>query len=616
MRAIGLLLCTGALASGGESNVSPIDTLVVKATRLPADVSSAPATVFDSADIETRNPAGIVDLLRHATGVNVSQQGGRGGVTDVLVRGGESNFTAVFVDGVRVNDPMNTSGGSYGFTGLDLFGVSRVEIIRGPLSSLYGSDALAGVVAISTVREAKGGALEIQGGTNDYAFAGLQFAAKPGSASLSANAHSRHDDSDDSTYEDHGLSVSLQGTIGDTSEYSLGARHQRAETARFPQESGGPRLAVVRERENVEADETHVRGAWVSRLDESWRLQFTASHYERDEHAVSPGIAPGTLDGVPPTTVDNDFERDQLLAALSRQLPGDASVLLGAEWQSEQGNSTGILDIGFPLPTDFELDRDSHGLFAELNVQTGRLNLQASIRHDNIDAVGESTSSRLGLIVDLGSEWALHMNGGDGFKAPSFFALAHPLVGNEALRPERADAIDAQLVRDFASGTFELGIFRGKYRDLVDFDPQQFRLVNRSRVVTKGLEASLAWRPANEVQLHMHVSYLRADVRDSDVRLRHRPRWRGGATIEWSPTDDWKFLTSALYVDAFYDSSIVTGMLQLDAYTRVDVAASWQMADRWALRFAVDNLLDSSYEEAVGFSAMGVRARMAIRFEF
>ena len=611
----GLLPGPSALAAGSDGDAS-IDNVVVTATRLPTGVSSASVTVFESADIDARNPTGIVDLLRHAAGVNVSQQGGRGGVTNVLVRGGESNFTAVFIDGVRVNDPLNTSGGSYGFAGLDLFVVSRVEIIRGPMSSLYGSDAMAGVIAISTARETEGAALEVHGGMNDFAFAGLQFTAQPGTTTVSANVHARHDDGDDSSYEDRGLSASLQGRLGDGSRYSLGVRKQHASTSGFPQESGGPRLAVLREREFVEADETHVRGAWTSRPGKSWRLRLSASRYERDEHAVSPGIAAGILDGVPPTTVDNRFDRDQLLATLSRQLASETSLLFGGEWQSEDGTSKGTLDIGFPLPTDFELDRDSRGLFAELSTRIGALDLQGSIRHDDIDAVGQSTSKRLGVSVDLHGQWALHLNAGEGFKAPSFFALAHPLVGNTALRPERADTFDIRLARRSPNAGFELGLFRSNYEDLVDFDPQEFRLVNRARVVTEGAESSLTWQPADDVQLRAQLSYLRADIRGSDARLRNRPRWRGGITVEWSPFVDWQVLASALYVDAFYDSSIATGMLQLDAYERIDVTASWQATDRMTWRFSVDNLLDARYEEAVGFPAAGTRARMGIRYEF
>ena len=610
------MLNYGIAAGSEEKDNDAIDTVTATATRLPAEQQSTSSTVLDAADIEARNPGSITELLRQVPGVNVSQQGGRGGTTDVLIRGGESNFTAVVVDGVRVNDPLNTSGGSYGFSGLDLIGVSRVELVRGPMSSLYGSDALAGVIAVTSGRSEPGGSVEVHGGTEEFTYAGLQFAAQPGSTTISASAHAQADSGGHTDYEDHGLNAALHGNVGNTSSYSIGLRHQVSDIRRFPQESGGPLLAVLREFETVQSDETHLRGAWSSSFADSLSWHVSASRYERDEQVTSPGIAPGALPGVPPTTTDNRFDRDQLLFTLSRSPGENVSFLLGAEWQSEQGDSAGTLDIGFPLPTDFQFDRDSHGLFAEVHAGFGALSVQASVRYDDIDAVGNSTSSRLGVILDLSEQWSLRINAGDGFKAPSFFALAHPLIGNATLRPEQADAVDARLVFDSGDGTYEVGVFRNDFTDLVDFDPVSFQLVNRSRVVTDGFEAS-ASKPVNEsVRMRAHVTYLRTDVRDSNVELRHRPRWRGGATIEWSPHPDWRLATNLLHVDAFYDSSIATGMLALDAYTRVDAALSWQANSRLMWRIAVDNLLDANYEEAVGFPANGVRVRVGLRYDF
>ena len=141
-----LLTLVGHLAFATPSSIDSesIDAIIVTASRLDIPETSLTQSVDFISDeqIEERNPSSVAELLRQFSGVNVTQQGGRSGVTSVVVRGGESNFTVVLIDGVKVNDSTNTRGGSYDFSILDLSGIKRVELVRGPLSSVYGSTRL------------------------------------------------------------------------------------------------------------------------------------------------------------------------------------------------------------------------------------------------------------------------------------------------------------------------------------------------------------------------------------------------------------------------------------------------------------------------------------------
>jgi vitamin B12 transporter len=607
----------------GNADTDELETLVVTATRLPAGPAAIAASVtgIDEAELEQRYPASIVEALRQVPGIDVTQQGGRGGVTSVLVRGGESNFTAVFIDGVKVNDLTNTSGGSYEFSGLDLAGVSRIDVIRGPLSSIYGSDALAGAVYVVTDPGEAGTRASVETGTDGLASAGLTATGSQAGTDMSISVHATRDDSADTFthYEDAGLHASLRREFAGGSRLLVGARTQQSEVQRFPQESGGALLAANPALEDVDNEESHLRASWDTPAGSDWRLRLAGSYYERNETIVSPGIAPGVLDGVPPSSTDAGFDRSQVVATAVRQIDDEASFLLGAEWQREQGTSRGILDIGFPIPTDFTLRRDSLGVFAEASVPVGAFVLQGSLRHDDIDAAGKNTSLRAGVLYRFADGITeLRINAGGGFKAPSFFALAHPLIGNADLRPESADSVDVEYRRRFADGRglFSLSAYRNEFTDLVDFDPERFLLVNRSRVVTDGIEMMLRLPLGSDIELQAHATHANSDIRGSDAQLRNRPGWRGGIAVDWAPGDAWTFSGRLLFLDEYFDSSIPTGMLVLEGYERVDIAATWRASERVTWRFALDNALDADYVEAVGFPAQGLRARAGIRLSF
>ena len=609
-------------ADADEANSGPVETIVVTASRLlmPESSLTSSVNVITSDEIESRNTSSATDLLRQLPGVNVTQQGGRGGVSSVIVRGGESNFTTVMIDGVKVNDPTNSRGGAYDFGNLDLFGINRLEIVRGPLTSLYGSDALAGVIQVLTGSTEPGGEILLQAGTDGYAYAAASRASRIDEIAISAGLNAIEDDSDveGATYEAWGASGGIEWDYQQDASLSMRFRYRSAESTSFPEDSGGPEYAVIRETEERDSDEVHVRLAWEQAFHNGWNLSATVRHFDHDEQTVSPGITPGVLNGVPPFTEDAKFDRDQLTITLGRTLSDRTRFIAGGEWQNEDGSSKGVLDFGFPVPTDFELDRDTNSLFSELSVDLGPLALQGSIRRDVVDDIDGETTAHLGAKYRFDDgQTELSTNWGQGFKAPSFFALAHPLIGNRDLESETADSYDITLERRWGEDAkISLAVYRNEYEGLIDLDPAIFQLVNRANVVTEGVEMELAWPVSDRLQLQGHLSYATNDTKDSNAELRGRPKWRGGLILDWVINSKWRLVTSALALDEFTESSIPTGSILLDGYERVDVAASWRYSNKLTWQFAVDNLLDADYQEAVGFPVPGIRLRVGARFRF
>ncbi|MFQ5949842.1 MAG: TonB-dependent receptor domain-containing protein, partial [Nitrospiria bacterium] len=163
------------------------------------------------------------------------------------------------------------------------------------------------------------------------------------------------------------------------------------------------------------------------------------------------------------------------------------------------------------------------------------------------------------------------------------------------------------------TGTF----FHNRSFNLIDFEEgPPPRLVNRSEVTAQGVELDIAFRPADNLSVKSHLTYLETDIEETAEELRNRPEWRGGLNTNWRPNAELVLSLDLLYVGDVPDSSFCICEQTLDDYLRVDVAATWTPFTHWRFSFAVDNLFDADYEEAVGFPAPGITPRIAVRATF
>ncbi|MEO0997886.1 MAG: TonB-dependent receptor, partial [Pseudomonadota bacterium] len=416
----------------------------------------------------------------------------------------------------------------------------------------------------------------------------------------------------------HGVSGKVEASLP-AAAAGVVFRYVEADSESFPEDSGGPELAVIRATDERDIREAHVGSYLEVPLGDAWQLNLAGSVYDRQADERSPGIAAGVFSPVPPNGADTDFRRSLVNANAEFSPLESARFLIGAEWQREKGESSGFLDIGFPLPTDFLLERDTQSVFAEGQLRLGDFSAMATLRHDNPDGEDSETTAGAGIVYQLPDRGlSLRANWGQAFKLPSFFALAHPVVGNPNLVSETGTSIDVggSLQLERWSTVLSLSVYRNEFENLVDFDPVLFTNVNRSEVTTRGAELAVSSEPLPSLALTAHLTYAEADIEQSDSRLRSRPRWRGGASALWTLNDAWQLSVNALAIDEFFDSSVPTGGLFVDGYVRFDAAATVQMAERWELTAAIDNLTDADYEEAIGFPAAGIRPRLSLRYDF
>lgn len=611
-----------------EQNAAPQPEIVVTGSRVatrPEDVA-ANVTVIEREDFDVEKPARLADVLERVAGVHVDQVGGRGGTSSLYLRGADPNYTLVLVDGVRVNDPTNARGGSFDFSTFDVASVERVEIARGPYSAVYGGDALGGVINIVThrgARERNYAEVDAWGGAHDTREIAVNAGGPAGNGAWSLGLSETREGEAirGNDYEGRRVSAAWNTEIGDT-VLSVSARYAESERAGFPDDSGGFRYAAIRDVETRDSDETVIGAAVTHRAGDA-TFSLSLGYFDRDDRIDSPGVAPGVRDpfGVPPSLVDSGIERFTATFTGTQKFSDLVSVAYGAEFQREEGTSDGELDFGggFTMPTNFALTRKSWAPFAEVRIATRfGLSAQGGVRVDKPDGESSVTSPRLRVAYDF-ADTGFRVAGswGKAFKLPSLYALSHPMVGNPDLAPERGESQEIELSQTFAGGKarWSATYFDGEFRNAIDFDsgPPPM-LVNRNRVDTHGFELAGRVQANDAWAFDASVTHAKNRIASTGGELRNRPEWRGGVGAHWSPSSTLRFSATATYVGSSFDSSIATGDLRLDDYTRVDVSAVWQVSPRFETYLAIDNLTDEKYEQFVGFESRGILPRAGVRF--
>ena len=619
------------LAGQSASPVIAVETapVVVTGSRVAAkpDELGANVTVLEREYFDVEKPAKLSDALERVAGIHVDQVGGRGGTGSLYLRGADPNYTLVLVDGVRVNDPTNARGGSFDFSTFDMADVQRIEIARGPYSAIYGGDALAGVINIITRRAPLNdvqASLDASAGAFDTREIALNAAGPvaSGTWSLGVSDTNEGEQIRGNEFESQRISAAYNTDFTEKTRLNLTARYAESERAGFPDDSGGYAFAAIRDAETRDAEETAL-GVSVEHDAGNAGFSLALGYFNRDDHIDSPGVAPGVRDpfGVPPSVVDSSIERFTATFTGTQRLSEMFSLAYGAEYQREKGSSEGELDFGggFTLPTSFDLERDSLAPFAEARMSTPfGLSAQAGVRVDKPDGQGSVTSPRLRVSYDLGGN-GLRLAGswGKAFKLPSLYALGHPLVGNPDLVPERGQSHELELSQSIADGKIQWSAtwFESEFRNAIDFDsgPPPM-LVNRNRVDTEGVELAGRYAVSDAWAVDGSVTHARSRIESTGGELRNRPDWRGGVGVHFSPLAALRFSASATYVGESFDSSIATGDLNLDAYTRLDVSAVWQLSEKFETWLAIDNLTDEKYQQFVGFESRGMLPRAGVRF--
>jgi vitamin B12 transporter len=608
-----------------QNNELEEQELVITSSRLPQPPASS-STTLDEERIESQRSANVLDLLSQAPGVFATQPGRAGGVSEVFLRGAESNFATVLVDGVRVSDPSNTRGGGYDFSTLNPDEIQRIEIVRGSLSAIHGSDAMSGVINILTRRptsdfeaQARG-----EGGTHGY---GRAFGSLSGPLSDSARAGLK------AGYADLGEAVQgftqrlatvqadIDVTASPMTNLRAGLRFADRERANFPDASGGPIFAATRELEQASATETTAWTHLHRTMNSAWQIDTFGAFHVREEEVSTPAITAGVFDGVPASSSDTRFHRAQLTINNAFALDPALELGGGVDLQFEDGRRDGFIDFGFmQLPSRFDSHRFTGAAYTEAKyIPVRGTELYGAARAEADEDGKFRSSGRFSIQRQTDpSAILLRASFASGYKRPSFYALGDTLVGNPDLNMETSTTLELSAEKSFAGGLWTMGAtaFRSRYANLIDFDFTTFRLVNRSQTRIEGVELAATIHPLQTLSIDLHGTFSHIELPGEEDTLLYRPESYGGIRVDWRPNTLWTLQAHTQLAGGRWGSSVPTGLRRMSSYNRVDLSLSRKMSARMILFAALDNVLDETYSQAVGFPDPGFQARAGAALKF
>lgn len=605
----------GLLATFAAAPADAQDTIVVTGSR--TEPAAAGITVLDEDDIERNQPATALEPLDLIAGVRAFS---KGGLSYLSLRGGDPNFTLVLLDGVRVNDPTNSRGGAFDFEQIDPFALERIELARSALSAVHGADALSGVVH-----------LRLRSPQPGESFASARTMADTGGAA-GLNATAAHG------WSDGGLLASASWfDSGDLFEgvdlrrwqgfarvkqqlHGVGLSalglHGEGQRRAFPEDSGGPRLAVVRERERRDTS-LSLASVELTRTADARVLPRLALNWSRQSSdADTPPIAPGVLPGVPQIVADSRFDRIEAVADVRLRPAQTLTIAAGVSWIHEKGESEGFIDVGFPLPADFSIERTVRSLFGEATFTLGPANLTGGFRFDDPSSAADALTGRVGVRLALGRATVAFADYSEGYKLPSLFALAYPVIANPDLEPERGRTLSLGLERRIGSGQLRLALFESRFGNLIDFDVERFTNVNRANVRSRGVEIEGTVPLSRRLGAKAALTYMDVDNDPGAPPLRSRPEWQGAGVLDWSASDRLNVSFTGRFNSRFYDSSIPTGLIVQPGHVELDVTAKYGLSRALTLWLTGRNLTSESYSDSLGFPAPERTLRLGISSEF
>lgn len=618
------------------------------ATRRPTPAAkvTASVTVLDGEQLRREGVRFVLDALRQIPGAMVVQTGSFGGVTSLFLRGGESDYVKVLIDGV----PANQAGGSFDFANLTLDNVERIEVIRGPASVLYGSDAVSGVISIVTRGTREGNAVRRDGeGGGTVAVEAGTFDTRTASGAVSGTAAG--------SGHRLGYSVAASRVVSDgIYDFNNRYRNTSASAAASLTTAGGTRIVTAlryvdavhhfptdfagtpadsnqrstEERVTVSAD---LGRAFTSTLDGRLQLLGNFASFDAANDPDSPGDSLGF----------GFFERRTTRASRRSAdgrvtwTPGAVTLTLGGavEAEHEEQFAQSLSNFGggvFPDASTFERDRHTASGYAQVlaDLPAG-VELQGGLRVDDNDAFGTFVTARGGVGVRLTSFLRGRVSVGSAFKAPTFseqFARSPFEVGNPDLDPERSlsGEIGVTLQGMGHRVVLDAAAFAQRFTDLIQFrfvDAATPSYLNVARARARGVETDLTVALPLSLALQGGYTYTSTRVTDAGVsrsegfaegrRLLRRPTHSAQMTVRWAAPAGRASLAGMVQWIGNRDDvdfrPFPSERVVLGDYALVNLAGSleiWRRAGRAVrVELRAENLFDREYESVVGFPGRG-----------
>ena len=601
--------------------ILPIDSgdIVVTASRAPEDASQTPAsvTVVDEDRVQRLGEPLLPALLRLTPSAAVVTSGPAGSLAEVRIRGAEANHTLLFIDGIRANDPATGNAARFEILNADL--ASRIEVVRGPQSALWGSEAIGGVVAVEGTAAlgtgatalAEAGSFGSRRGAISGSWADDRAGIAAGLGWQRADGIDSYGGGDRDSYRNlsgrfHSRWRVAPGVGVGASGFSISGRSEF---------DGFDPFTFERTEDLASVNRMTAGGLWLEAgsADRPWFGRLTASILEsvnrndfQGEEINRTSGDRATISGQVEHRFDSGPVRHLLIAAVEH----------GAEGFTAEDTVYGGLSAQ-------DRQRERQAVTVEWRARSGRLTGDLALRHDRFTAFRDASTVRASLIGDLGRGFALAASYGEGIAQPTFFDLygffPGSFVGNPELRPEHSRGLEASL--RFRRGTIHAALtgYRHNLRDeIVDvFDTFPFTTRNRDEKSRRsGIEAEFGWSPSALARWTAHYAYLDATEPEGDAQLQELRRPRHSAAV--AVDGEWRRLSygaSLAYTGPRFDrrEDFPYDRVRLASYWLAGARVSYAASERVELFARGANLLDEAYQDVFGYRTEGRSVHVGIR---
>ena len=583
-------------------NSSEIENITIRSTRIPAGAKDIGSSLYIISEdqIKARGFKDAIDAISSAPGVTSKQNGSFGGVGTIRIRGASSSQTLVLVDGVPVNDSSSPAGG-YNFEYLNTSNIQSIEVLKGSQSTLWGSDAIGGVINIYTKQpestsfgaSAEIGSFGLKRGSADINFAGSNSRFRVSTSKTSVDGISKADEKDGNS-EDDGF---------ESESYSM---------------SG-----------SIDLDSLILKGS----------LSYMESQVEYDSY----GFATGVQDGDERSNTDEfigsisaffDLFDDKLQNSIfisqsdiNRDYYSNGSFSFGAEGKRELIRYQGNIEVNEFNKVAFGLESEESKVDVDESTIDGsfllyefrpnsKIIISTGIRNDDHEGFGSKTTRRISGTFKPSDNLIIRSSWGEGFKVPTIFQSTYFCCGatsaNSSIRPETSTSYDFgfELFFNEMNSNFSITYFDQDINDQINFSFGVGGYENIDKVNSEGFEIALDYQISKLMSLYLNYSYIDS-VDGNGSSLFYVAKDSGEAGLIYEPNNS--FSGSII---ARYNGSESSSYGKIDSWIRFDVNGSYKLSGTNELYFRIENLLDEEYQQIFGYGTPERSGFIGLRSKF
>lgn len=604
-------LFSAAAHAATETKTTTAPTVVVTAARLavPIDQVGSSVTVLDGDELEAKGYRQVADALREVPGLSVVNSGGPGALTNVRLRGSNPGEVKVLIDGVNLNDPSNANG-EYDFDSLALQNVDRIEVLRGPQSALYGSDAMGGVINIIT-KTGEGPAKftgRLEGGSYGTHREGAGVSGSYGRAAYSLSAQNQATDgfsrSRRGSERDGMESQSVVGkgniTVTDNASLEVTGGYTKTDTDFDPFGSDGPAYA----------DKQSFYGKATARVQMLDRVL---------EHVLGTQVARAEREYNEPL---NGFSRFSSFDSTVQGMDYQANLKLrtrdmlsaGVNYERQDAQNVSISPANV-ITTDLDARDHKLGFYGQYMLGLGKdTTLTLGGRRERHDRFGTDNTYRATAIHNFRSTGtSIHGSYGTAVKVPTLYQL-FSFYGNPGLMPEESRGMDLGFDQSVWNDQVNFGVtaFKNYYTNLIDYDFGTNMYGNIAKAKTQGLESTVKVKVTDAIATSLNHTYTYAINEQTKQVLPRRPKHLANLGVDFAPPGkDYKLGALLRYVGAQRDSDFSSAVDK--EHLVADVYGDYAINENLDAYARIENLFDNQYQEVDGYNVAGFSVYVGLR---